>query len=81
MTASWAARADVDVDVCVLLLGAEDKARSDADLVFYNQPEAEDGAVRLLGKTSEEGEGRDRLLVGLQDLPESVAKVLVVRTK
>jgi stress response protein SCP2 len=78
VTAIWAAQDGVDVDACALLLGADGRARGDGDLVFYNQTEAEDGAVRLLGKSNEESRSTDRLLVGLQDLPSSVEKVLIV---
>ncbi len=77
LTASWAPGEGLDVDACALLLDRDGKVRSNDDFVFYNQVEAEDGAVRLLGKTKEDGQAQDRLLVGLQNLPESIAKVLI----
>ncbi|MFJ3226015.1 TerD family protein [Streptomyces sp. NPDC086783] len=36
------------VDLSALLVGSDGKVRSDDDMVFYNQPAAEDGAVRHL---------------------------------
>ena len=51
LTVEWSPVEGLDVDVCALLLGEDGRVRSDADFVFYNQPEAQDGAVRLLGKT------------------------------
>ncbi|MGW2519225.1 TerD family protein [Streptomyces sp. NPDC001617] len=44
-----------DVDVSALLLDATGRVRSDADLVFYNQPAHPSGTVRHLGK----GQGSD----------------------
>ncbi|MFE9703723.1 TerD family protein [Streptomyces sp. NPDC005930] len=44
-----------DVDVSALVLDATGRVRSDADLVFYNQPAHPSGAVRHLGK----GQGAD----------------------
>ena len=39
-------------DVSAYLLGAEGKVRGDHDMVFYNQPEAANGAVRLTREAS-----------------------------
>ncbi len=77
VTASWAAQPDLDVDSCALLLGPDGRVRSDDDFVFYNQPEAEDGAVRLLGKAQFDRQSQDSLLVGLHELPDTVERVLL----
>ncbi|MEU0546069.1 TerD family protein [Nocardia sp. NPDC005978] len=48
---AWSGGAGVpDVDVSALLLGPDGRVRSDADFVFYNQPQHASGAVRHLGK-------------------------------
>ena len=78
LTIEWSPVDGLDVDVCALLLGEDGRVRSDADFVFYNQPEAQDGAVRLLGKTQLEDRAGDRLLVALDDLPEDVSKVVTL---
>ena len=77
VVASWAAQPGLEVDSCALLLGAGGRVRGDTDFVFYNQPEAEDGAVRLLGKADFEEQSQDSLLVALDDLPEDVSRVLL----
>ncbi|MFD8865815.1 TerD family protein [Streptomyces sp. NPDC059590] len=47
----WTPGADVpDVDASALLLGADDRVRSDEDFVFYNQPRHPSGLVRHLPK-------------------------------
>ncbi len=58
------------LDVSALLLGADGKVRSDDDMVFFNQPSAEGGAVTLADGT------RLRLEPGA--LPEAVRQVVVV---
>src|SRR4051794_12339059 len=42
---AWQAR--VGLDVSALLLDSTGKVRGDGDFVFFNQPQAENGAVRL----------------------------------
>ncbi|MDX3224744.1 TerD family protein [Streptomyces sp. ME19-01-6] len=47
----WTPGTDVpDVDASALLLGADDRVRSDEDFVFYNQPRHPSGLVRHLPK-------------------------------
>ncbi|MEO3752734.1 TerD family protein [Streptomyces sp. B6B3] len=58
------------LDLSALLLGADGKVRSDGDMVFFNQPSAEGGAVTLADAT------RLRLEPGA--LPDSVHQVVVV---
>jgi stress response protein SCP2 len=51
-TLTWATVPGVpDVDASALLLEANGEVGSDADFVFYNQPEHFSGAVRMGGKT------------------------------
>lgn len=67
-----------DLDVSVLLLGADGRVRSDDDLVFYNAPSGGDGAVRLLGKrVDEEGNGEDRVALDLESLPGDVSRLAI----
>ena len=66
------------VDVSALLLGRDDRVRSDDDLVFYNAPSAEGGAVRLLGKrVDDDGAGEDRIALDLDSIPENITAVAV----
>ncbi|TDU01942.1 stress response protein SCP2 [Streptomyces sp. 846.5] len=61
------------LDASAVLVGAAGKVRTDADLVFYNQPEAEGGAVRHQGGAP----GRQTLLVQPQRLPADVERVVI----
>jgi stress response protein SCP2 len=67
-----------DVDVAALLLGHDGRARSDEDFVFYNAPTGGGGAVRLLGKRSQDEFAEDRVSVDLEALPAEVATVVLV---
>ena len=59
------------VDVSALLLGANDKVRSDADLVFFNNPVGP-------GVSYHHGQGAgDVIAVDTRSLPANVAKVVV----
>ncbi len=68
---------EVEIDASALLLNAEGKVRSDADFVFYNQPESEDGSVRFLGTGSTEEGAQARLTIDLSAVPEDVHSVAV----
>ncbi len=67
-----------DVDVAALLLGEHGRARSDEDFAFYNAPSAGGGAVRLLGKRSEDDRAEDRVAVDLESMPSDVQTVVIV---
>jgi stress response protein SCP2 len=67
-----------EVDVAVLLLGPDGRVRSDQDFVFYNAPTGGDGAVRLMGKRSQEEASEDRISVDLEALPRDVEGVVFV---
>ncbi|WP_037603599.1 vWA domain-containing protein [Streptacidiphilus rugosus] len=64
------------LDASAVLVAANGRVRSDDDLVFYNQPQAEAGAVRHLGGTP----GRQTLAVDPARLPADVERVVVAAT-
>ncbi|MDL4773170.1 TerD family protein [Actinomadura xylanilytica] len=70
-----------EADVSVLLLNASGKVRSDADLVFYNQPATVDESVRLLGKTPTGSGTEDRILMDLGTLASDVHRVVVAASR
>ncbi|MDT7844569.1 TerD family protein [Streptomyces justiciae] len=63
------------VDLSALLVGADGRVRSDADLVFYNQPTAESGAVRHLAA---DAGAPERIAVDPGALPADVDRVVLV---
>ncbi len=65
-----------DADASALLL-VGGKVRSDADFVFYNQPEHASGAVRHEGKRTDGGRVTDTLLVDLARVEPSVETVVL----
>lgn len=67
----------VDVDASALLLGDQGRVRSDDDLVFFNQPASADGAVRLLGRTTDDAGSRELVGIQLHALPEDVSAVAI----
>jgi stress response protein SCP2 len=76
---TWRQGAQVpDVDVSALLLDATGRVRSDADLVFYNQPAHPSGAVRHLGKgQGADGTGADWLWLDLAAVELGMDRVVV----
>ncbi|MFF9276629.1 TerD family protein [Streptomyces griseosporeus] len=69
-------RCDGDpVDLSALLVAAAGKVRSDDDLVFYNQPSAESGAVR---HRAADDSGPERVEVDPAALPAEVDRVVLV---
>ncbi|ODU05587.1 MAG: hypothetical protein ABS81_07050 [Pseudonocardia sp. SCN 72-86] len=69
--------AGAEADLTLLLLGSDEKVRSDADFVFYNQPAAARGAVRLVGRHRDGGRTVDRAAVFLAAVPDEVRRVAV----
>ncbi|MFI1281695.1 TerD family protein [Streptomyces sp. NPDC020858] len=63
------------VDLSALLVAADGSVRSDDDMVFYNQPSAESGAVRHL--TADAG-GPERIEVTPAALPTDVDRVVLI---
>lgn len=62
----------VEVDASALLLGADRRVGSDADFVFYNQPESPEGSVRFLGTSATEEGRQARLSIELSAVPAGV---------
>lgn len=74
VTVRWTASPGApEVDASALLVGASGKVGSDADFVFYNQPEAAAGAVRHTGPVP----GGQELRVRPSGLPAAVDRVVV----
>ncbi|WP_425837758.1 TerD family protein [Streptomyces fractus] len=65
-----------DVDASALLL-ASGKVRSDADFVFYNQPEHASGAVRHEGRSTAGGAITDTLLIDLARVEPAIERVVL----
>lgn len=77
----WDARAtdgkDFDLDASVFICGEDDKVRSDADFVFYNNDTGANGSVVHQGDNrTGEGEGDDeQVTIDLSGIPASVNKL------
>ncbi len=67
-----------DLDAVVFMLGANDKVRSDADFIFYNQSKSTCGSVVHQGDNrTGEGDGDDEtVLIDLSKVPADVNKVI-----
>lgn len=74
---TWAVAGDVDIDASALLLTASGKVRSDADMVFYNQPASPDGSVRHLGAAARGGQ---RLEVDAASVPADIDRIAFTAT-
>lgn len=68
-----------DLDAHAFLLNKDGKTRSEKDVVYFNQKEAANGAVKTLGDNrTGDGDGDDEtILIDLQSLPEDVEKVVI----
>ncbi|WP_171161871.1 TerD family protein [Streptomyces sp. I05A-00742] len=74
----WTPGAGVpDVDASALLLGADDRVRSDEDFVFYNQPRHPSGLVRHLAKKRLPEGLTDSVEADLATLDGSVRRVVI----
>lgn len=71
-----------DLDAVAFLVGANDRVRSDADFIFYNQNKSSDGSVVHHGDNrTGEGEGDDEVLsVDLAGVPADVQKLILAVT-
>ncbi|GAB3689049.1 TerD family protein [Actinocorallia lasiicapitis] len=72
---SWASGPDADATALLL---ADGKVRSDADMIFYNQPSDPSGAVRHGGKQTGPQGVVDTLLVDLDRVDPQVETVAIV---
>ncbi len=72
---------DGDADVSVLLLNASGKVRGDADFFFYNNPDAPDGSVQLLGKPPAADGNEDRISLDLSAMPPDVERVAIAASR
>ncbi len=66
-----------DLDASALLVDEGSRVRSDADFVFYNQPESPNAAVRYLGSSSTDEGKQERVSIHLNSLPADVEKVVI----
>ncbi|MEV0442219.1 TerD family protein [Streptomyces spectabilis] len=66
-----------DADLTLFLTDARSRVASDEDFVFYNQPSAAGGAVRLLGKQHDGTHTVERAAVHLAALPEHVQRMTI----
>lgn len=71
----------VDVNLTSFLVGADGKVRSDADMVFYNQPQDQDGVARYHAPTTVGDQVEHRLSFDLARLPAGVEKIVVSVTE
>lgn len=79
VSAAWRAvdPAPEEVDVVALVLGPDERVRGDGDLVFYNQPLSQDGAVQLTVDGTSEQSVRIELGLLAEDARVQVAAALV----
>ncbi len=77
-TLSWPAVAGgPDVDISALLTTGTGKVRSDADFVFYNQPQHASGAARHAGKSAANGVNADHVEFDLGQVEEQIETIAV----
>ncbi|MFV0136238.1 TerD family protein [Streptomyces sp. HMX87] len=75
----WTPRQGVpEVDASALLLGPDDRVRSDDDFVFYNQPRHPSGKVWRLGKKPGADGLTDTIQTDLSGVEPSVGRILLV---
>ncbi|RHA43649.1 TerD family protein [Cellulomonas rhizosphaerae] len=68
---------DVDVDAAALMLDDSGRVGSDENFVFFNQPASPDGAVSLLGRSSDDNGSHEIIAVDLDGLSPEVGRVVV----
>jgi stress response protein SCP2 len=75
---SWQTRPGTpDVDVLALLLTEAGRVRSDADLVFYNEPRHASGTVRATGKQATGSSTTDTVEVDLAKIEPGVDRIVL----
>jgi tellurium resistance protein TerD len=72
--------AEFDLDASLFMLGGNGRVRSDADFIFYNNPQSSDGSVVYAGDNrTGAGEGDDEVInVGLTRVPTDVTRLVIV---
>ena len=82
----WDARATdgsgFDLDASIFMLGNNDKVRSDADFIFYNNKTSADGSVVHSGDNlTGAGDGDDeQIFIELTNVPSDVQKIIFAVT-
>ena len=75
---------DFDLDASAFLLGADGKVMRDEDFVFYNNPEARDGAVRSTGDDTtggnSDGGDDEQIYIDFTRLPPEIEKIAITVT-
>jgi hypothetical protein len=69
-------RAGHDLEASAILLNRSGRVRSDADLVFYNQPAAPDGAVRHTATTPGGATSTETLHIATDNLSPDVPRIV-----
>lgn len=77
VTLTWNSAPGVDADLSAFLCTPAGKVRSDADLVFFNQNEGANGAVKHLGKTQRGNVTVDQISINVSALPADIEKVVI----
>jgi stress response protein SCP2 len=78
MSVRWTAHADaINVDLVALIVGQDRRVRSDADMIFYNQPSTADGSVVHAGKVLGAGQGTDEVTIDISLLSDDVMGLTV----
>jgi tellurite resistance protein TerA len=72
VSVDWTAPSGVDADVSAYLLTEAGKVRGDHDMIFYNQNEGADGAVRYTAG----GTAKGMFHVDLAKLPPEIARIV-----
>lgn len=72
----------VDIDLSAFLVRTDGRVRRDTDFIFYNNLEAENGAIKHLGdNTSGEGDGDDEVIeIDLEGVGYDIEKIIFVVT-
>jgi tellurite resistance protein TerA len=71
----------IDVNLTAFLVGADGKVRSDADMVFFNQPAGEGGSATYHPPAVQGATVKHRLGFDLGRLPAGVEKIVVTLTE
>ena len=78
MSVRWSGSEDAaNVDLVALLVGQDGRVRSDADMIFYNQPATSDGAVVHAGKIMGDGRAADDVSIDIAALADDVMSLTV----